>query len=528
VQRSLLSDLKSFGTGNREEYREKLLALGRLYVRGYEIDWQTLHHGETCRRVSLPSYPFTLERHWVDVSPLPPPREDFTEPENEYFSLRSIWQPRPSSALTTQASPHEVLVFDEGEELARNLAVRWPGVCLLRVIPGEAYQRTGSVVTLRASNEEDYSHLLESASPQVIVYRWSAGSGSIEERLARGIEAVHCLTRSVIRTSPTSVIQFLFVHGSDAPPEVAAIGAFLQTVAEENPKVRVRTVIADAANAGLIDEAVKGDGAREVRYRDGRREVKTFVELSPHNEGIGWFRPKGVYLITGGAGGLGWVFSEHLAQNYQARLVWLGRSELSADQLERIEQLEARGIEVLYVRGDVTRAEEVFETVRQAKARFGTLHGVIHAAGVLRNSFLLHKEIEDLRQVIAAKVFGTLNLDQALKTEPLDAFLLCSSIASVLPEAGQSDYAFANRFLDEFASRREELRAQGLRSGRTLAINWQMWRDGGIVAGLSLEELQTRAEQTVQLTGLPALTAEQGIHLLEQSAQLPTSSGLFC
>ena len=63
-------------------------------MRGYEIDWQTLHDGETCRRISLPTYPFTLERYWVDVSPLPPPREDFTEPENEYLSLRSIWQPR--------------------------------------------------------------------------------------------------------------------------------------------------------------------------------------------------------------------------------------------------------------------------------------------------------------------------------------------------------------------------------------------------------------------------------------------------
>ncbi len=260
----------------------------------------------------------------------------------------------------------------------------------------------------------------------------------------------------------------------------------------------MRTVITEGVGGFLIDEALREDGAREIRFRDGQREVKTLVEMSPRNDEITWFRPQGVYLITGGAGGLGQIFSEHLARNYQARLIWVGRSELTGDQSARIEQFRAQGAEVLYLRGDVTRSEEVFEVICQAKARFGALNGVIHAAGVLRNSFLLHKRVEDLRQVIAAKVRGTLNLDQALATEPLDGFLLCSSIASLLPEAGQSDYAFANRFLDEFASRREELRDRGLRSGRTMAINWQMWRDGGIVAGLSIEELQTRAEQTVQ------------------------------
>ena len=526
VQRAVLGELKSLSVGNRDVYREKLLALGGLYIKGFEIDWSNLHRGESCRRLSLPTYPFNLERYWVDASPLHPQLE--TPPKNEYFCLRSIWQPAPSPDPATERLPDNVLVFDEGEELAHNLAVRLPGTRLLRVISGAAYQRSGNLVTLRVNSEEDCARLLKDAPPQVIVYRWSVANASIEERLARGIEAAYCLSRSLIRTSPKSEIRFLFVHGSDAPPDVAAISALLRTAAEENPKIRVRTVIAEGAGGVLVNEVVRGDGAGEVRYRDGQREMKAFAELSPQNDGIGWFRPKGVYFITGGAGGLGGMFSEHLARNYQARLIWLGRSELATSHLERIEALRARGAEVLYVRGDVTRREEVLEAVRQAKARFGTINGVIHAAGVLRNGFLLNKRIEDLRQVIAAKVYGTLNLDEALTAEPLDAFLLCSSIASVLPEAGQSDYAFANRFLDEFASQREDLRAHGLRSGRTMAINWQMWRDGGITAGLSIEELQTRAEQTVHLTGLPALAPEQGIHLLEQSSHMAASSGLFC
>ncbi|MDT7813781.1 MAG: hypothetical protein QOJ42_3697, partial [Acidobacteriaceae bacterium] len=221
------------------------------------------------------------------------------------------------------------------------------------------------------------------------------------------------------------------------------------------------------------------------------------------------------------------IFSEYLARKYQARLVWMGRSELTAGGRAKLEVLKNQGAEVFYVRGDVQLPADVKEAVRQAKERFGRIHGVIHAAGVVHNSFLFNKSVEDLHQVLSAKVFGTVNLDDALALEPLDTFLLCSSVASILPEAGQSDYAFANRFLDEFADRREALRKQGLRSGRTLAINWQMWREAGIVANSSAEELRVQAEQTEQLTGLPPLTLEQGIHLLEQAAQMSISSGLF-
>ena len=136
--------------------------------------------------------------------------------------------------------------------------------------------------------------------------------------------------------------------------------------------------------------------------------------------------------------------------------------------------------QVLYVRGDAARIEDAREIVRSARQRFGALHGVIHAAGILRDSFLLKKEFGDFVDVLKPKVQGVVALDEATKDEPLDFFALFSSTAGAFGNAGQSDYAYANGFLDAFASAREVRRSAGERNGRTISINWSLWKDGGM------------------------------------------------
>ena len=262
---------------------------------------------------------------------------------------------------------------------------------------------------------------------------------------------------------------------------MAAISAFLQTVAEENPKVRVRTVIADAANTGLIDEAVKGDGAREVRYRDGQREVKTFVELSPQNEGIGWFRPRRSVLDHRWSRGtrlgfLGAFGAKLSGAPCLARSVRVGSRSVGADRTTQ--SSGSRG--AVRARRRYPEPEEVYEVVRQAKARFGRLHGVIHAAGGAQQ-FPPPQANRRLASGYRRQGLRYAEPRSGTGHGAVGCFSICSSIASMLPEAGQSDYAFANRFLDEFASRREELRDQG--SGA--AERWRSTGKCGVMEALS-------------------------------------------
>src|SRR5260221_3238396 len=525
VQRSVLAELAP--STNVADYRDKLQVLARLYVKGYEIDWKILHHGESCGRLSLPSYPFDLERYWFDPpsrspgNPVPTLRllteaTSFTADQvNRRVCIEPVWRPASLQNARPELLSGSVLVIDD-EALSRELERRLSDLKLWRLQESEECKVIGQLALAPVRSDSDYAELLATLAPYTIVYHCRSVS-TASDQMALGIETVYSLCKNLVRSRRANDVRFLLVDGPDVPPEISAISAFLETVAQENPRIRTLSILTDDPAGSLLEEIQRFDGAREVRYRNGVRERKTLRELELPKAESSWFRPEGVYIIAGGAGGLGRIFSEHLIRRYNARLAWVGRSELTANQVDDLERLIALGGEIIPIRADLSVPSQVNDVIGQVKGRFGKINGVIHAAGVVRNNFVLNKSRAELNEVITSKLQVAVNLDQALADEPLDGFLLCSSIASLLPEPGQSDYAFANRFLDDFSAHREELRRQGKRKGRTLSINWQMWQRATIVKNVSLEELTSRAQEAARLTGLPFLTNEQGLDLLEQS-----------
>src|SRR5207247_2917488 len=147
----------------------------------------------------------------------------------------------------------------------------------------------------------------------------------------------------------------------------------------------------------VLDEILAEDAPAEVRYRraprgEGHvRYVSRLVpeQLAEHQVPALPLRERGVYLLTGGLGGLGLIFADYLAAKCRPRLVLVGRSARSVRQEEHIRELERRGAEILHVQADISNPEDAQRVVREAKARFSTLHGVIHAAGVTRDAFIL-------------------------------------------------------------------------------------------------------------------------------------------
>jgi NAD(P)-dependent dehydrogenase (short-subunit alcohol dehydrogenase family)/acyl carrier protein len=132
--------------------------------------------------------------------------------------------------------------------------------------------------------------------------------------------------------------------------------------------------------------------------------------------------------------------------------------------------------------------------LKQVRDRFGAVHGIIHSAGVADYNMLVLREPEQVARILAPKVRGTLVLDHLLTSDPLDFFVSCSSIAALLPAAGQIDYCGANAFLDAFA------RSAAVRSRcRYLAINWDNWREVGMAVSTSVRPaLRASRDETVQ------------------------------
>jgi acyl transferase domain-containing protein/thioesterase domain-containing protein len=252
------------------------------------------------------------------------------------------------------------------------------------------------------------------------------------------------------------------------------------------------------ATADLLERDLLGDsGNVVVAHRDGRRYVQEYQRhiLQPTASELPTpLRPRGVYLITGGLGGIGLTIAQMLAKRAQARLVLLNRTELPersewdgwlarrgpTDRLSkmilRVRDLESLGAEVMVAGADVTNLEQMIGVVDAVKARFGGVNGVFHAAGVVRDNLIQLKTELDVQDVFAPKVHGTVVLDTLFsESMGLDFTVLFSSTSALAAPPGQVDYVAANAFLDAYA------RAPG-RAARTIAINWGIWNGVGMAA----------------------------------------------
>lgn len=215
-------------------------------------------------------------------------------------------------------------------------------------------------------------------------------------------------------------------------------------------------------------------------------------------------QPEASYLITGGLGGLGLTIAEWLADHGARHLVLAGRSGVATTEARQvIAELESSGVRVQAVAADVSNYADVQRLVETCTAS-APLRGVVHAAGILDDGVMLQQTDDRYAHVLAPKVQGGWHLHTLTQKQPLDFFICFSSVAGVLGNAGQSNYAAANTFLDALVYHRRALGLPGL------AVNWGAWGSRGLVARMSQQHQQRLVESGFKLIGL-----SEGIQALE-------------
>jgi len=571
----------SYNAGNLIEgpagraFLEDLLAnrdlekIARLWVMNVEIDWSLLHRSARPRRVSLPTYPFAKERCWIKqgtASPLAATkiaRDVVREPAEEKRRMyyRPQWTLKALAAREEErAETGPILILDGSDGLFLTMKEEMenrPGNdSIVLVKPGKSFQEVEpNVYIIDPEREEHFRELVEILENQgrrprlVLHHEAEPCSIDVEEQVAqqqqRGVYTLLHLCQALMKKTHQVPLRFMSVFSSLAgstAPLSAAMSGFFKTLTLENPRYLAKVVeiqsapgtdgeLPLAAKARLIrDEMLDGDWtAQEIRYRrdagGDQPYARSARSLAPdarpeESSATTPLRQNGVYLITGGLGGLGFVFAEYLAKNLQAKLVLVGRSAPSALQEEKLSRLTGYGAEALVLQADVARLAEMEMVVREANKRFAQIHGVIHAAGVNRDSFILKKTREEMEAVLAPKVYGAINVDLATRGESLDWLVLFSSVAGAMGNPGQSDYAYANQFLDSFAEYREDLRRAQKRSGRTVSINWPLWEEGGM--GISREGIDLLERRA----GIYPLPTRDGIAYWEDFLRSDTTQGV--
>ncbi|MGV9900338.1 SDR family NAD(P)-dependent oxidoreductase, partial [Streptomyces tendae] len=291
--------------------------------------------------------------------------------------------------------------------------------------------------------------------------------------------------------------------------EYAAIAALGRTVTAELPALAVRTVeVAAAARPAelavlLCAEAADPSAVSEVRHAGGERWAQRFQAVdnaTPRGQAV--LRERGVYLITGGGGGLAPMLAEHLARTHRARILLSGRSAPGEALLARMREWQRWGADARYRTADVTDAAQVRELVAATRELYGRIDGVVHCAGVVRDGIFLTKRPEQIREVLAPKTSGIRHLDEATRADRPDFLAAYSSLSAVIGNPGQSDYAYANAYVDHYLA---------ARPGRSVSVDWPLWAEGGMRVDAEVTE---RAARTHGASPLPTGT---GIELFERA-----------
>ncbi|WP_291982181.1 type I polyketide synthase [Luteitalea sp.] len=485
-----------------------LTALGRLWARGVRPDWRAFWADEKRLRVGLPTYPWERQRHWIDA----PVATTSAVPDDARRSRVEDWFARPSWRQTLPPAPlarleERVLVFVDALGFAENVARRLEatGCRVFRVSVGTTWTRDGDRFTVRPEAGADHTQLLaalvaDGGLPDRIVHAWgitdAAQPAALDVVTNLGFHSLLGFAQALNNEEPDAAITVNVLTtnlqriGGELvlePAKALALGP-ARVMPREFPNVRSRAIdlVLPAtesklnALAALVAAEVTSEPVDEnVAFRGPDRYVHELVpvRLDPVHDRL---RHGGAYLITGGMGGIGYTLAAHLASTCKARLVLVGRGATPARAKARKEALEALGAEVEVVQADVTNHEQMTAVVARAKARFGVLSGVFHAAGTLGDSLMPLKTRDDAERVLGPKVRGTLALDAAIGEAPLDLFVLFSSVSALAGLAGQADYAAANAFLDAFAQERSA------RTGQfTVAVGWSAWRDVGMATQLA-------------------------------------------
>jgi polyketide synthase PksN len=342
----------------------------------------------------------------------------------------------------------------------------------------------------------------------------SAGTGGAGVADAYG-EALLVLLDGVkaLSAKPGAMIQVV-VPALGPDQMMAGLGGLLAAMRLEYPSLAGQVICVEPeeelpALVRKLDENAACPADQYVRYEAGVRSVATWKELPAAPVAERPWRDGGVYLITGGAGGLGRIVAREIASACDGpALVLAGRRALNPDIQLALDELSALGARTTYLQVDVGDSGEVSDAINKILNDFGSLHGIVHSAGVHVDSIIHHKTAAECEQVLRPKVQGLLNLDLATKSLPLDVFICFSAGAAVFGNVGQSDYAAANAFMDVYAGYRNTLVALEQRHGRTVAINWPLWQDGGMRMS---EQAVQRMEREL---GLTALSTRVGIDAL--------------
>lgn len=524
---------------HKDKARHHLLLnkIGRLWLQGVNIDWGKFWETSKRHRIPLPTYPFERQRYWIDgdISRMGAAmieknsqlteKPDTTMADWFYFPT---WKHAVPDPQKRKPASHQWrwLVFvnrlNPGKLLVQQLKENYPDVVTVEMGHEQKFERKqGNVYTINPRQSQHYETLFNQLaarklSPDKIVHCWNV-TGQETGRLDResfdaaqyqGFFSLLYTAKAIGKQDFKHDIHITFLSNHTQAvigkellrPEKSTVLGLLKSIPQEYPGIRCTSTDIQLPEPGsgeerilintLLQELTAGAGDTVIAYRNNKRWIQVFDSLhleEPEEQYLG-LRKRGVYLITGGLGAIGLMFSQLLVKHAGARLILTGRSDFPGkDQwgqwlaahdeshpitlkIKKLQKIEEMGGQVIYIRADAADLVEMRNVVNRAEKTFGEINGVIHSAGFTEAQAI--KTIQEVSPTecyasFAPKVYGLLVLEQLFKDKDLDFCWMVSSISCVLGGLGFGPYASANFFMDVFVKQHNQVE-----DSHWFSLNW--------------------------------------------------------
>ncbi len=507
------------------EYRNKLRTLAELFVKGYELDWKNIFVADNISRISLPTYPFAKEHYWVPelVVTNPTKSSPSTKEIEESFDEKYV-VPRAMCLLKKQWEPSEchsakvversivILKTEDTEELANCLAQYFSGSIAVNFddllsqspLSGKEWIECDGIIDLVGCGFDKNESL--DWIPWVQQWIEYGHNQSLMLCVTKGLES--------------------YFHSSVNLSGASRAGLYRMLQSEyghlQSRHMDVERTSDDHELAKqIVSEFLIDSEDVEVCYRNGKRYrayLQEYQVAEQEGQKIA-FPEEHVLWITGGTRGLGYLCAQHFVTNYGVkRVVLTGRETIPprdqwdlyirqnhpiVQKIRNVQALEAQGVQVRVLSVSLTDEHAVQQSLQEIKRTLGPIGGVIHCAGIdnTDNPAFIRKSIDSIQRVADPKVRGLDILYQCVRNEPLQYFVLFSSVSAIIPTlaSGQSDYAAANAYMDYFAE-------ANYHTCPIVSIQWPNWKETG------MGEVKNKAYQQ---TGLLSHTNAEGLKFLD-------------